>query len=113
MGIRSVKLELEAKFVPTGGGLFSRPSGKVERKSYADMGERLKISVRNLKVPDGTEAVVISNGVELARLTIESGSSRYDNESKDPSAFPPLNAGDIIEVAIDNEPVLSGKLYVD
>ena len=42
MPIRTIKRELEAKLKGPGGGFFSNPGGKVERKSYGDGVERLR-----------------------------------------------------------------------
>ena len=47
MTIRKVEYELEAKLKGKEGGFFSQPSGKLERKSYENSGERFKISLRN------------------------------------------------------------------
>jgi hypothetical protein len=113
MAIRSVKYELEAKLTSSQGGLFSRPSGKLERKSYADMGERLKISIRNLKVPDKSTAGVTVDGVELARIQINNGSGRIDKEERDPDHFIKMQAGQYIEVKVDSVLLLRGQLYVD
>ncbi len=113
MTVRTVKLELEARLVATGSGLFSRPSGKVERKTYGDGTERLEVSIRNLKVPDGTDAVVMADGIEIARIVTRGGSGRFDESSRDAGAIPGLASGQTIEVSIGGETVLRGELYVD
>ena len=113
MPIRSVKYELEAKLASTSGGFFSKPSGKLERKSYDDMGERLKISLRNLKVPENSTAIVTADGVEIAQVQINNGSGRIDEETRDPDAFVSLEPGQIIEVLVDSVALLSGQLLVD
>lgn len=57
MPIRTVKHELEAKLTSGAGGLFSRGGGKLERKTYDDFGQRLRISLRNLDVPENSTAI--------------------------------------------------------
>lgn len=113
MSVRNVKLELEAKLKATAGGLFSKPSGKVERKTYEDMVERLRVSIQNLKVPDNSEAVVTADGNEIVKILIVGGKGRFDEESRDLAAIPSLEPGQTIAVSIDGRTLLSGKLYVD
>lgn len=113
MTVRSIKFQLEAKLKAASGGFFSKPQGKLERKSYGDMTERLKITVRNLKVQDNSVAIITSDGKELIELPIISGRGKYDEESNDASTFPALEPGQKIEVSVDGNIVLSGKLYVD
>ena len=113
MTVRTVTLELEARLKGGGGGLFSKPAGKVERKSYQDGGERLKVSARNIDAPEGSEATVLANGSEILRLALTSGVVRYDEERPAASALPALEAGQLIEVVVDGTVVLSGKLAVD
>jgi hypothetical protein len=113
MGIRSVKYELEAKLTPETGGLFSKPSGKLERKSYGDDTERLKVSFRNLKVPDASIGVVKADDIEILQIPISDGSGRYDFESSDGSGFPNLTVGQTIAVYVGNTLFLSGKLKED
>ena len=112
MGIRSVRLELEAKLKSTG-GMFSSAQGKLERKSYKDNGERLKISIKNLKVPDRSTAQVTANGKEISTILIENGKGRIDQRSEDSHELVILEAGQMIEVFVNGECVLTGKLYVD
>lgn len=113
MSVRTVKYELEAKLTGESSGLFSKSSGKVKRKSYSDGGERLKISVRNLKVPTQSIAVVKVDDQEVAQMPLTKGSGCLDNESNDPTSLPTLEVGQTIEVYVDGTQVLSGKLYVD
>ena len=113
MSVRTIKYELEAKLIDESSGLFSKPSGKVERKSYGDGTERLKISVRNLKAPKQSIAIIKVSSQEIAQLPLIKGSGRLDDESKDPTAFPTLEAGQTIKVYVDSTQVLSGDLSVD
>jgi hypothetical protein len=113
MAIRNIKHQLEAKLTSRTGSLFSKPRGKLERKSYGDSGERLEISLRNLKVLDNSIAVVTADGVEIAQIPVHKGFGHIDNESRDPRTFVKLEADQTIEVHLDGTVVLSGKLNVD
>ena len=113
MGIRTVQRELEAKLVASSGGLFSKPTGKLERKWYADGEQRLKISIRNLKVPDGTCARVAAAGKHIAELELKSGTGRLDMRGSGDGELPDLEAGEAVVVEIDGEPVLTGTLRHD
>jgi len=113
MSIRTITFELEAKLKATAGGLFFKPRGKVERKSYGDATERLKVKVSNLKVPDGSEAIVTVDGEEIARIEVMGGRGRFDEESRDPAMIPELQRGQTIEVSVGGEVLLRGNLYVD
>ena len=105
MGIRSVRLELETKLKSTG-GMFSSAQGKLERKSYTDNGERLKISLKNLKVPDHTTAQVTADGKEIAAIPIENGKGRIDQRSEDSHEPATLEAGQVI-TQVDGQNVAS------
>ena len=112
MSIRTIKFELEAKLRGKG-GFFSRPGGKVERKSYASGEERLKISLWNLKVPVNSLATVKADNMEIARIPLMDGKGRIDVESTDFNDIPGLAAGQEITVYVDDRLVLRGEVYVD
>jgi hypothetical protein len=113
MTLRTINYELEAMLTGKRNGLFSRPSGKVERKSYRGGVERLKIKLRNIKTHDHAVAVAKADGKVIAQLSISGGKARYDNESSDPGAIPVLEKGQMIEIEINGESILSGRLYRD
>ena len=113
MKLRTTKQELEAKLKPSAGAPRSKAKGKLERKSYGDGTERLKISLRNLDAPDGAQAVVSADGDEIARIAIAKGAARHDMELRDPSALPALSPGGTIRVAVDGTTVLEGELDID
>ncbi len=112
MGIRTVKNELEAKLTAKS-GFFSKPSGKVERKSYADCTERLRITLRKIKSPHNTVAVVKADGKEVALIPLVDGGGKFDNESTNTGEIPDLKVGQTITVEIDGKLALSGKLHTD
>ena len=112
MGVRSVNFELEAKLRPS--GEFSpKPNGRVERKSYSDGGERLKIVVRKINAPDNTLAIIKVDGEVLAELPLETGFARYDEESFDADVMPSLRAGQKVEVFANNMLFLEAELRED
>lgn len=83
MSTRTVKLELEAKLTSGAGGLFSKPGDTLERKTYEDFGQRFRISVRNLDVPENSTALVTAGSVEIARFPVQTGRGRLDTETLD------------------------------
>lgn len=112
MTLRAVEYELEAK-LEGAGNFFSKPRGKVERKSYSDGSERLKISLRKLKAPEDFYAIVKIGGSEVAQIKIEKGSARFDEETSEPGNMPKMKAGQSVEVILDGALVLQGTLNVD
>ena len=113
MSIRGVKHELEARLAGRAGSAFAKASGKIERKTYTDLCERLKISLRGLEVRDDSIAVVSVGEVEVARVPIRDGRGRIDEESMVPGNLPALVEGQLIEVRINDGVVLSGTLSED
>ena len=94
---------------PTG-FLKSGPSGKVEAKWYDD-GERLKVKVQKVKLPEQSVLEVFAGDLEIGSITLEGGRGKIDNEGE--SILPDLKAGQIIEVRYQGEALLRGELYVD
>lgn len=74
-GCSNSKFELEAKLTGSGGRFFSKPKRKLKRKSDADGGERLKVSVSDIDLPDGTEVTVQVGGNGVVRITWKRGHS--------------------------------------
>jgi hypothetical protein len=112
MGARVVRFELEARLKPAVSYL-PKPNGRVQRKSYSDGGERLKMVVRKIKALDNTLAIIRIGGVEIAQLPLQKGFARYDEESSDINAIPDLKAGQKVEVFADNILFLEGELSED
>ena len=113
MSVKTVKRELEAKLTGPAKGFLSRPTGKVERKTYADGGERLKISLRKLDVDDGLVAVVKSDDEEIAQIPLSGGSGRLDARSSGNDELAELKFGQTITVEVGGKVLLSGKLHYD
>ncbi len=113
MKTRNVSFELEAKLKGKSGRLFNKPSGKLERKTYDDGTERLKISIRNLKLPGETVAQIKYEDEMIAEVTLHNGSGRYDLESSEPGKLPTLTDNNSVQVIINGNVALWGKLYRD
>ena len=100
--IRAVLEELEAHLSPaTGTG-----TGKAERKRYGDGSERLKVTARDLPVPDGLEVQILIDGSVQAQATVTRGRARIVMES--PASVPSVTRGQEIEVRIGPRRLLTG-----
>ena len=112
MGWRVIKLELEAKLksVKPTGFFSSGPSGKLEAKWYDD-GERLKVKIQNLKLPEQSVLDVFIDDQKIDSITIEGGRGKIDNEGA--SVLPPLERGQTVEIRYQGEALLGGTLYRD
>ncbi|MFT5400607.1 MAG: hypothetical protein ACI822_002436 [Gammaproteobacteria bacterium] len=110
---RKIDHQLEAKLKGGSGGIFFTPSGKLERKSYADGGERLKINLKNLDLSDESEATVSVDGVEVVRLMVIDGKAKYDQEVTNKQFFTSFQEGQTVKVFTRGSLFLSGSLKVD
>lgn len=117
MPVRTIRRQLEAKLVARQrGGLFTKqPSGKLERTWYEDGTHRLKVSVRNVPVPDGQAVAIRVDQAPLASFPIQRGRGRVDEETTAPTPplFLPLTAGQQVQVVHNGSILLQGELYVD
>lgn len=113
MKFRSVDSELEAKLRGITGGLYSKASGKLERKAYAGSTNRLKIKLRGLGSRTNGVATIIIDGKDIVQISIESGSGNLDLESSGDGNIPNFEPGQIVEVSLDGSIILSGQLYED
>ena len=113
MSVRAVEYEFEAKVESNVGGPCSKHSGKLERKTYDNFGERSYIPLRKLRVSDNSMAMVAADSLEIAQIPAEDGPCRVDNELRDPTTFPKLEAGEDIEVRVNATLVLSGVPCMD
>ena len=111
MGIKIVRTELEAKLIAVDESM-QETKGKLEQKSYSD-NERLKISVKGLICPDGTNASVLADGIEISNFVIIRGKGKVDIESKNGFSIPNLELGQQIEISIDGNVILKGVLVKD
>ncbi|MDH3702492.1 MAG: hypothetical protein OEU46_14375 [Alphaproteobacteria bacterium] len=102
--------ELEAKLRSADGGAGR---GKVERKWYADGGEKLTVRMRGLDLPDGTAVAVYFGDRAVAVLEIGKGAGHLRLESDDNIAVPAADDGEIARVLHNDVLLLSGKFQLD
>jgi hypothetical protein len=114
MGFRRRNYELEADLykVPTP-WLLRREMGELERTSYVDGEERLKISFRGIDAPDGATVEVVIDGATVAELTLERGRARRILSSNDGDTLPEVKAGQEAEIRLLGRAVLAGVFKVD
>ena len=110
-GIHKVISELEAKLSGVG-KRFAKATGKLERKTYGDSTERLKIQVKGLDSAEVANATVVINSREVAQFPLHNGRGKFDLESP-PGTVPELSLGQDIQVFSGSELVLEGKLVED
>ena len=113
MAIRTVQSELEAKLKGVAGGRYTGASGKLERKSYADSSERLKVHVKGVDRAPNAIAVVLIDGSEVARIQLQKGRGKVDTESLTPGVIPKCAAGQLVQILVDAEMALEGELAPD
>ena len=108
MGFRRRRYEFEADLykVPTP-WLFRREMGELERTSYEDGEERLKISFRGVEAPDGASVEVMIDGARVAEVSVERGRGRRILSSTEGAAVPEVKAGQQVEIHFQGRPVLA------
>lgn len=114
MGFRRRNYELEADLyrVPTP-WLFRREMGELERTSYEDGEERLKISFRGVEAPDGASVAVVIDGAPVVDVSVERGRGRRILSSKEGAEVPEVKAGQQVEIRFLGKPVLAGVFELD
>ena len=111
--MRTILRELETHLFPAAAGPSPKASGKIERKTYGDGTERLKVKVRKLDVPDGRTATVTAGNVVLCEMEVTRGRGEFDREEPAGGALPKLAAGQLVEVRVGEDVHLRGELCVD
>lgn len=114
MGFRRRNYEYEADLykVPRP-WLFRREMGELERTSYADGEERLKISFRGVEAPDGASAEVVIDGAAVVEVRVERGRGRLILSSNEGVEVPDVKAGQEVEIHFLGKPVLAGVFKLD
>jgi hypothetical protein len=114
MGFRRRNYELEADLykVPTP-WLFRREMGELERTSYEDGEERLKISFRGLDIPDGAAAEVVIDGAVVAELPVSDGRARQILTTTEGHSVPEAKAGQEVEIRFQGTALLAGVFKRD
>ena len=113
MALRLVTRELESRLQPTGAEDATEAAGKVERKTYSDGSERLKIVLRGLASFEGSTAVVSHGENTLAEVVIVGGKGRWDRKSQAPGVVPVLFEEAPVEVRIEGLVVARGRVEHD
>jgi hypothetical protein len=110
LGFRRIDRELEARLAPPATG---NASGKAERKWYRDGGERLKLRVRNLEVPDGAEVTVLIADRPLSALRVHGGRAKLDLEATSGADIPLVRLGETLVIEWDGKALLHGDFHED
>jgi hypothetical protein len=112
---RKVTRELEARLIPPPTAIISggKPRGKAERKWYGDGGERLKLRVSGLDLPDGTPVNLAIASRPVATLAVQSGRLKFDTESQPGQSVPDAREGETITVEQGGIILVSGRFNRD
>lgn len=114
MRIRSISTELEAKLRGTrDANLFTKCRGKIEHKTYGDGTHRLKITLRDVPLPDGSNLDARIEQRVIGTIKVRSNQGRLDLESPNPGAVPHMREGDVIQLYYQNNLVAQGELRHD
>ena len=96
MRFKAVLQEFEAHFHPVQPG--SNVRGKAEWKHYSDGSYRLKLSIRDLLLPDKSEIDIWRDGSWLMRLTVGNHKAKVDLENDTGSGIPAIKAGQVLQI---------------
>jgi len=88
--------------------------GELERKTYADGSERLKISFGGLKsIPSLARVSVVIDDTETCELPVEKGRARLDLRSEERASVPTVAVGQVVEIRLDGQVLLRGTFRPD
>jgi hypothetical protein len=112
---RKITRELEARMTPpsTANTTGGKPGGKAERKWYGDGGERLKLHVSGLDLPDGTPVKLAIASRPVATLAVQRGRLKFDTESPPGQSVPEAREGETIAVEQGGIILVSGRFNRD
>ncbi len=115
MRIRSVVEEYEVMLrPPTAEAPGVDPArGKGEWKVYADGSRQCKVSIHNLKLPEGTQLQLTVNGHVIAALIVERGNARFRRETEKGELVPYVRASEVLQVLLDGTAILEGSFYAE
>ncbi len=91
----------------------SNACGKAERKWYGDGSERLKLHVRDLGVPDGSQVSVTIASRQVTTLAIHGGRLEFNVESSLGLTVPDAQIGEILAIEYGGEILVSGEFQYD
>jgi hypothetical protein len=112
MRIRSVIEEFEVK-LQASIAEASTARGKGEWKVYEDGSRQCKVSVNNLKLPEGTQLQLTVNGRVITTLTVERGNARFRRETEKGELVPHVRANEILQILLDGKVILEGSFYAE
>lgn len=112
MRFRSVIEEFEVK-LQASTAEASAARGKGEWKVYEDGSRQCKVSVNNLKLPEGTQLQVTVNGRVITTLTVERGSARFRRETEKGELVPHVRANEVLRVLLEDRAILEGSFYAE
>src|SRR5688572_3681532 len=108
MRIRNVLQEFEAHLHPVQPG--TNTQGKSEWKHYADGTFRIRISIRNIPLPERRVIDLILEGRRIAQIQVQSSKAKIDVENRTGQGIPTVRAGQILQIR-SWETVLAEGLY--
>ena len=109
---RNYELEADLYKVPMP-WLFKREMGELERTSYEDGEERLKISFRGVKIPEGAIAEVAIDGTVVAELAVAGGRARQILTTTENHSVPEVKDGQKVEIRFQGAALLAGVFKYD
>ena len=114
MGWRKVVEEYEADLFPVSmSELSGDKKGKLERKTYGDGEERLKIRLRKVDLDDGATVKVVIDGDAVCDIEVADGKGRAELSSKEGTTVPDVHEGSLVEVQYQYRPLLRGTFEPD
>lgn len=96
MRLRSVLREIETHFHPVQPG--SRVHGKSEWKQYGDGTYRFKISIRDIRLPDGSQVELWRDDSWIMNLPVQNNRARVDLENEHGSGIPIVAADQVLQI---------------
>lgn len=115
MRIRSVVEEYEVMLRPPTAEVPGLDSarGKAEWKVYADGSRQCKVSIHNLKLPEGAQLQLTINGRIIATVIVERGSARFRRETEKGELVPHVRASEVLQVLLEETAILEGSFYAE
>ena len=114
MGWRKVVAEYEADLFPVPKSERSGGKrGKLERKTYGDGEERLKIRLRKVDVEDGATVRVVIDGDAVCDIKVADGKGRAELSSGEGTQVPSVRVGSVVEIQHQGQPFLRGTFEPD
>jgi hypothetical protein len=94
--IRNVLTEFEAHIHPVQPNASTH--GKSEWKHYEDDTYRIKVSIREIPLPDNSKIELTIDGILIAQLPVHNGKVKLDIENSTSQVIPLAKAGQIIQI---------------